>query len=57
MMTQHQTTAAENISSAIRCLFEAAELTEGTLTELGRKHFTSILLQVGAHMEQARIKI
>ncbi|HEY7747251.1 MAG TPA: hypothetical protein VH933_01050 [Aestuariivirgaceae bacterium] len=57
MMTQQQTTAAEHISSAIRCLFEAAELTEGTLTELGRKHFTSILLQVGAHMEQARIKI
>lgn len=52
-MIPQQLTPAEHISSAVRHLFEVAGLTEGTLTEFGREHFASILLQVGAHMEQA----
>jgi hypothetical protein len=56
MITQ-QMSPAEHISRAIRCLIEAAELTEGTLTDLGHDHFASILVHVGEHVEQARSKI
>jgi hypothetical protein len=56
-MDTHKMSPAEHISRAIRSLIEAAELTEGVLTDLGREHFTSILLHVGEHVEQARAKI
>ena len=56
-MSTQQMSPAEHISHAIRSLIEAAELTEGTLTDLGREHFASILMHVGEHVDQARAKI
>jgi hypothetical protein len=56
-MSTQQMSPAEHISRAIRSLIEAAELTDGMLTDLGREHFASILSHVGEHVEQARAKI
>ena len=56
-MITNQMSPAEHISHAIRSLIEAAELTEGMLSDLGREHFASILFRAGEHVEQARAKI
>jgi hypothetical protein len=56
-MITNQMSPAEHISHAIRSLIEAAELTEGMLSDSGREHFASILFRVGEHVEQARAKI
>ena len=46
-MNTNQMSPAEHISHAIRSLIEAAELTEGMLSDSGREHFASILFRVG----------
>jgi hypothetical protein len=56
-MITNQMSPAEHISHAIRSLIEAAELTEGMLSDSGREHFASILFRVGEHVEQARAKV
>ena len=56
-MIMNQMSPAEHISHAIRSLIEAAELTEGMLSDSGREHFASILFRVEEHVEQARAKI